>query len=354
MIQWFTSGWGEVLTVLVITLSLSVFARAFFLKIGRQVEKTHNPWDDAFIYAARAPVRTGVVLVGLSWAMEVACSNFQIETPLLESIPHFQQIVVVMCLAWFLVRLISSAEEEFNRDERIDSPVSRMRVHATGRVARVAVIAIGVVVLLQTLGFELSAVFTFGGISGLVVGLAAKDLLSNFFGGLMIFMDKPFAVGDWVSSPDKSIEGTVEHIGWRLTTIRTFSSRPLYVPNAQFATISIENPSRMHNRRIHETLGVRYCDGGQLKKIVNDVEAMLKNHPDIAQEKTIMVNFSKYAASSLEFFIYCFTSTTAWAEYNGIKQDVLFKIMDIVEANGAEFAFPTQTVFLEGVSETRP
>ena len=89
---------------------------------------------------------------------------------------------------------------------------------------------------------------------------AAKDLLANFFGGLTIYLDRPFAVGDWIRSPDREIEGTVERIGWRLTLIRTFDKRPLYIPNAVFTTIAVENPSRMHNRRIYETIGIRYDD----------------------------------------------------------------------------------------------
>ena len=101
---------------------------------------------------------------------------------------------------------------------------------------------------------------TFGGVGGLIVGLAAKDLLSNFFGGMMIYFDRPFKVGDWIRSPDRQIEGTVERIGWRMTIIRTFDKRPLYVPNSVFSSIVVENPSRMLNRRINETFGLRYQD----------------------------------------------------------------------------------------------
>ena len=104
---------------------------------------------------------------------------------------------------------------------------------------------------MQALGYSISGVLAFGGIGGIAVGFAAKDLLANFFGGLMIYLDRPFSVGDWIRSPDKNIEGTVEEIGWRLTRIRTFDKRPLYVPNSTFTQISVENPSRMLNRRIY-------------------------------------------------------------------------------------------------------
>ena len=97
----------------------------------------------------------------------------------------------------------------------------------------------------------------------------------------MIYLDRPFSVGDWVRSPEKEIEGTVEDIGWRLTRIRTFDKRPLYIPNSVFANISVENPSRMTNRRIYETLGIRYSDINSMSQIVSQVKAMLKAHDSI-------------------------------------------------------------------------
>ena len=120
---------------------------------------------------------------------------------------------------------------------------------------------------MQLLGFSIAGILTFGGVGGIAVGFAAQDLLSNFFGWLGIYLDRPFAVGDWIRSPDREIEGTVEEIGWRVTRIRTFDNRPLYVPNSAFTNIS---PSRIQQGcligRIYETIGVRYDDAGSLEQ----------------------------------------------------------------------------------------
>ncbi|MBT8448944.1 MAG: mechanosensitive ion channel family protein, partial [Gammaproteobacteria bacterium] len=161
---------------------------------------------------------------------------------------------------------------------------------------------------------------------------------------LMVYLDKPFKIGDWVRSADRQIEGVVEYIGWRQTRIRTFDKRPLYVPNAVFTTITVENPSRMLNRRIYETIGIRYEDAGRMGQIVSKVKDMLLNHPEIDTESTLIVNFNEFAASSLNFFVYTFTKTTNWIEFHEIKQDVMLKIIAIVEESGAEMAFPTQTL----------
>lgn len=110
----------------------------------------------------------------------------------------------------------------------------------------------------RALGVNIAGLLAFGGVGGIAAGLAAKSLLANLFGGLSVYLDHPFRIGDWIRSPDREIEGTVEEIGWRRTLIRTFDMRPLYVPNALFMTISVENPSRMLNRRTFEKVGVRY------------------------------------------------------------------------------------------------
>jgi MscS family membrane protein len=162
----------------------------------------------------------------------------------------------------------------------------------------------------------------------------------------MIFLDRPFVVGDWIRSSEKDIEGTVEEIGWRLTRIRTFDKRPLYVPNSVFNSITVENPSRMQNRRIYETLGLRYDDIGVMAAVVADVEKMLRNHEAIDADQTLMVNFVEFNASSVDFFVYCFTKTTVWTEFHVIKQDVLLQIAAIIAQHGAEIAFPTQTLLV--------
>jgi len=144
----------------------------------------------------------------------------------------------------------------------------------------------------------------------------------------------------------------VEYIGWRHTRVRAFNKNPIYVPNALFTTIVVENPTRMTHRRIKETIGVRYADFDSVAAIVADVKAMLRAHPDIDSTTTLIVNFNQYGASSLDIFVYTFTRTVDWTAYHAIKQDVLLKIGAVIRAHGAEIAFPTQTVHL--ASEPAP
>jgi MscS family membrane protein len=279
--------------------------------------------------------------VGLTFAAERAAVGLDLAA----LFPPLRSALVVGILTWAVIRFMNRIQMHILEDAA--DKVDVTTVEALGRLLRITVLITAGLIILQTLGFSVSGVLAFGGLGGIAVGFAAKDLLSNFFGGLMIFLDRPFGVGDWIRSPDRNIEGTVESLGWRLTTIRTFDKRPLYVPNATFLSISVENPSRMSHRRISETIGVRYDDASQLPSIVADVRAMLQVHPEIDAEQTLMVHFNTFGPSSLDFFVYCFTKTTVWTEFHRVKEDVLFEINAIIARHGAEIAFPTQTVHLQ-------
>jgi MscS family membrane protein len=249
-------------------------------------------------------------------------------------------------MIWFAVNFTENVEKSFV-DGKQKHSVDATTATAIGKLLRASIIITGVLMLLQAFGFSISGVLALGGVGGIAIGFAARSLLANFFGALMIFLDRPFSVGDWIRSPDRDIEGTVESIGWRVTQIRTFDQRPLYVPNSVFTEVSVENPSRMNNRRIYETFGIRYDDLSRMPGIVAEVHQMLVAHEDIAQERTLMVNFVTFGDSTLDFFVYSFTKTTDWATFHAVKQDVLLKIADIVAAHDAEFAFPTQTLQLQ-------
>ncbi|MDO3386390.1 mechanosensitive ion channel family protein [Gilvimarinus sp. SDUM040013] len=337
----------EVFLVVFITLLLAAFVRRILSTIVKHAHKTRNRWDDTIVEAAMAPVRWLIWLVGLCWAAEIA--HDVTEESLLKYADSVLRIGIIVLLTWFLVRLVKFGEQNFLKPEQ-GKPTDPTTVMAVGKLLRIAIIITAALVLLQSMGYSISGVLAFGGVGGIAVGFAAKDLLANFFGGLMVYLDRPFKVGDWVRSPDKEIEGTVEEIGLRLTRIRTFDKRPLYVPNQTFTQISVENPSRMLNRRIYETIGVRYDDADKMQGIVEKVREMLEQHDEIDSEQTLIVNFNAFADSSLNFFIYTFTKTVNWVHYHKVKQDVLLKVLEIVAAEGAECAFPTQTLHLpEGI-----
>lgn len=316
-------------------------------RLHRVATESEQNWDDVLITAVERPLRLGLWVVVAYLALGI----FPLAPGLQGWLIAATDTGLVFLLAWFGNRLIGGVEQEIlvPAKGRVASSTDKATVRATAKLARITLWIVAALMVLQSLGVSISGLLAFGGIGGIAVGFAAKDLLANFFGGLSIYLDRPFTVGDWIRSPDKQIEGTVENIGWRLTRIRTFDQRPLYVPNAVFSQIAVENPSRMFNRRIYETIGLRYQDADKMATIVEQVRLMLENHQEIDLSRTLIVNFVSYGPSSLDFFVYTFTKTTVWVDYHQIKEDILLQILKIIHANGADVAFPTRTLHLEQV-----
>ena len=347
-----TNDWVvQVFLIVLVSLSLSFIARRTIGKIATKLQKTKTPWDDLLTQSLQKPVSWLIWLLGLTFAADVV--HQQSGATIFEAVGPIRDVGVIIILTLFLLNLIRGTQAILiaAQTETGEQDFDEHTVEAISKLIRISIIVTSGLVMLQTLGYSVSGVLAFGGIGGIAIGFAAKDLLSNFFGGLMIYMDRPFKVGDWIRSNDRDIEGTVEHIGWRLTRIRTFDKRPLYVPNSIFATISVENPSRMTNRRIYETIGIRYEDASKMDAIVKDVKQMLLDHPEIDTKATLIVNFVSFSASSIDFFVYTFTKTTDWVRFHEIKQDVLLKIMNIIDDHAAEMAFPTSTLHVESMPE---
>ena len=189
-----------------------------------------------------------------------------------------------------------------------------------------------------------------------IVGLVFKDTLANIFGGLIIYLDSPYAVGDWIYTIDGNIQGTVEKISWRLTHIRTFDKRLIFTPNNTLITQAVVNASRMTNRRIQQYIGLRYDDFDKFEAIQKDIYSYLGEHADIDQNCLTLVNVFNgqtdmgataegfFGGSSLNFQVYTFTKVTNWARFQTIQDRIMMDIGRIVYKNGAEIAFTTMTL----------
>ncbi|MCL9780113.1 mechanosensitive ion channel family protein [Vibrio sp. S4M6] len=312
--------------------------RVLYSRLDLLVDKTKFQWDNLTLHALKAPISTLIWLWPATVSIGILIQNrFQSELNWLSTLKH---LLVIAIFVWIVIRLINNVEKHVLSQKKRDETT----VQAIAKVTRLIFLVIGGLTIMQSFGLSLSGLLTFGGVGGLIVGLAAKDLLANFFGGLMIYFDRPFKVGDWVRSPDRQIEGTVERIGWRMTIVRTFDKRPLYIPNSVFSNIVVENPSRMLNRRIKENIGLRYDDSKRLSDVVSGIKSMLQNHPDIDNNQTLIVNLVQFGPSSLDIMVYTFTKTVNWIRYQEVKQDVMLKILEVIHSHGADIAFPTQTI----------
>jgi MscS family membrane protein len=342
-----------VFTIVLLTAVFHFLEGLLFKKLQKKLEKTPTFWDDAFAYAIHKPLGMVIWLVGLTFAAQVAVhwhwhdadQNF-----ILPFIAPIRRVGIVVAIAWFFTRLTTKGEENFIAvSSKKPSKIDAGTAHALGNLIRISILITSGLIILELLHIEIGPILALGGAGTIVLGLASKDLLSNFFGALMVFLDRPFVVGDTIRSPDRQIEGTVEYIGWRLTRIRNYDKRPLYVPNSIFTTVTIENVTRMSNRRIREFVGVRYKDVSQIKDIAEKATQILKDHPQVDDSMTCSVTLHQFGPSSLDLLVFCYTKVTKWADFLPVKQDVMLKLLAIVEECGAECAFPTTTIDLPDV-----
>ena len=315
--RWVWLG-SHVFLIVLATACTRAIAKGLLNKYVQRGSESRRKWKDALSRAASKPLDWGIWVVGLSFAgnriyddvltkqtlAALAETNLIINETIRDLLVHegtdsifervgtLRSVALGVLVAWFLNRFIKEFQDVVTlpRRDGTESRWDSATVSAVGRVLRASVIITTGLLILQAYGLPIEGVLAFGGVGGIAVGFAAKDLLANFFGTLMLLIDKPFVVGDWIRSPDREIEGTVEDVGWRSTRIRTFDRRPLYVPNANFACLAVENPERMENRRIYETFRVRYEDMPNVKKLIDEAREMLRNHPAIDVTRTLMVN----------------------------------------------------------------
>jgi MscS family membrane protein len=313
--------------------------------LGRRLARTHTPWDDAALEAAEPPLRALCWLLGLNAAALLIASRT--EAGIFAYATPAREFLLIVILAWFLLRFVHAVEERLVRPQGSHHPVDVTTTRAVAKVLRISVIITAVLILLQKLGYSVSGVLAFGGIGGIAVGFAAKDLLANFFGGLMIFLDRPFSLGDWIRSPDRELEGSVEYIGWRLTRIRTADKRPLYVPNSTFASIAVENVSRMTHRRLSHSLRLRLEDWERLPRLIPRLQDMLATHPGLDPEQAQMASLEKIGESALDILLHAFTRSTDWGEFNRVREDVFLRALALIAEEGAEIAVPTRTLHME-------
>ena len=311
-------------------------------------------WLISFIRSVHAPWLTFFWVLVFSFIIPIVMLHFHIDLSKLRVINTIRSFAFVIAFYWSLWNFITNMEEEIAPSWKRMPIRDKTTIRAVAQLSRVALTILLILSVLPLMGFETSSLLAFGGVGGIAVGFAAKDTLANFLGGMMIFWDRPFSVGDWIRSPDRNIEGTVEHIGWRLTRIRTSDKRPLYVPNGVFSTITIENPSRMSHRQINLTIGLRYDDAEKIAPVAKAIETMLRQHPNVDQAQNVLVNFMEFAASSLNINVYCFTKITETPKFRVFQQDIFLKIIAIIGDHGAECAFPTTTVLMPNYDTNKP
>ena len=306
----------------------------------RFTRRTATEIDDVVLRIVSRPLSFLFIALGIFLALKIVGLENEVVVKVFKTF-------FIFVIAWTAYNLVVALEDQFYRfAEKFGREFAKEIGGFFVKVSKAFVLVVGGVAVLQEWGINVSALIASLGLGGLAFALAAKDTAANLFGGLTVLADKSMRVGDWIKIGD--VEGIVEDIGLRTTKIRSFEKSLIVVPNQFLANQSLENFSRRNVRRIKMTIGLTYSTTrDQMVKILKEIREMLRNHPGIAKDQLLMVYFTDFGDSSLDIFVYCFTNTADWAKYLEIREDVNLKIMEIVERNGASFAFPSRSIYVE-------
>lgn len=324
------------------------FTKYVLNKLHNFTAKTKTNVDDRIVDALIPPIKFIPVIIGVVVAAQYAGLD--------EILGGFYERVIRSLIAftifWALYRAIIPLSHMMNRLERVLSPII---VQWLFKILKVLVVFVGAAVILEMWGIAVGPLLAGLGIFGAAIALGAQDMFKNLIAGLTIIAEKKFQPGDWIKV-EGIIDGTVEDIGIRSTEIRRFDKAPVQVPNAQLADAAIINFSRMTHRRIYWMIGVEYrTTTKQLKIIRDEILDYLNNNDAIDKDVTLFVRVDSFNNSSIDFLVYCFTKTVVWGEWLEIKEDLAFKIKEIVEEKaGTGFAFPSQSLYIESLPGDAP
>jgi MscS family membrane protein len=334
--------WIALLFLICVAYAAGFFvARLLVRCLTSLTQRTVTPWDDLLVERAAAPMRLaaslaifyfGTLTLGLSPSGEAAMAVFA-------------QVVAVFAAAWLAMRLVDlfAAFADQKLDVRGDAGAKTL-VPMGRRIAKVFLLAIAALSLLQNLGFNITSLLAGLGIGGLAVALAAQKTLENVFGGMMVVLDRPVKIGDFCKVGEHM--GTVEDIGMRASLLRTLDQTVVSIPNSEFSTVRIENFAGRRRMRLATVLQVGYdTTPDQMRYLLIELKRLLHAHPKVlsAPLRVRLVNFGQH---SLDIELFAYIGTGDYDEFTAVREDLFLRIMDIVAASGAYFAYPSQTLYL--------
>jgi len=346
-------GVGSILSALAILFLFLVlrglFTRFVIAQIARLTRRSAMELDDEIVAAMQGPLRLVPIVLGVFLASKALGAEGQLAVFLGE----LNRSLVIFTIFWGLYQIIAPAVAALNRAQSL---LTEGLLAWLSNVSRAVIALLGGAAMLESWGIRVGPLLAGLGLFGVAVALGAQDLFKNLIAGLFIIAERRYNIGDWISV-DNVVEGVVEQIGFRTTKVRRFDKAPVYVPNSQISDSAMTNFSQMSHRRIYWKINLEYRTTlDQLRRIREQIEMYLMRSDEFAKppEVPLFVRIDSFAESSIDLLLYTFTKTTQWGEWLQIKEGLAYQVKQIVEANEAGFAFPSQSVYVEAVPpETR-
>lgn len=332
--------------LLIIYLARRVLTWVLLTPLQRLMNRSGRQVNDRLIKAVFGSVRLVLVAVALLVSAQILAVGDSFFFGLIQVMARSLLIIATLLLVYRLVDILAPTGIQLASltgltiDERL-LPFLRAAL-------KLFIIAVGLVIILQELGYDVSGLIAGIGIGGLAISLAAQDTIANLFGFASIVADRPFNVGDYIKTPDG--EGTVERVGLRSTRLRQVDQTEITLPNNKVANSAISNLSRMNKRRINFILALTYdTTAPQMRDLLARLRALLDTWPTVERD-SIQVFFSKFGESSLDVSIHCYIQKSGYIDLMTEQELIQLAVMDIVEALGLNLAFPSRSIYIENLN----
>ena len=303
-------------------------------------KRTTNKLDDTFVQALDGPARFLPIVLGFF----IASYYMNISSDGREIVDTINRTLITILIFWVIHQIIEPISYILSG---LDKLLTRELIGWILKSLKILIFILGLAAVLELWGIKIGPIIAGLGLFGVAVALGAQDLFKNLISGILVLVEKRFKIGDWIAV-EGIIEGTVENIGFRSTSIRKFDKSLAIIPNFQFAENAVVNVSETSNWRIRWIITLQYDSTiDQLKKVREEIENYINSSDDFNQSAGVAVRIEKFSDSSIDILVRCFTNSNSWSNSLEVKERLAIEIKQIVEKNGASFAFPSQSIYIE-------
>ena len=346
-------GWMiELATLLALVVFFNVFIGWLLKKLHSRFQRQHNLWKDAFVVAIRKPLSSFVWLIAFVQLINGFWERFSGQH-LIQSPHAVIKIGLIITVFWFLFRWKNGVIHRLlEKSKKRELAFDTSKIDAINKVITLCLYFITTLLLIEQLGGSMNTLIAFGGVSGLAIAFASQQIISNFFGGMMIYFTQPFKIGDWIKIPEKDVEGHVEEIGWYTTQILSLDKFPIYIPNSILTNVIVMNPSRMTHRQIKETLGLRYEDLGKVPEILSLLRERIPQQEHVDTQYSPSIYLTAFNTHSIDIQVTAYTEKVDKKEFAEFTEALLLLCSRTIQECGADFAVPiTGLEFPKGIPQ---
>ena len=316
-----------------------VFSKFVVKKLESYVSKSTNSFDNSLVHSMEGPAKFFPIVLGFF----VSTSYLTVDSGMVDTI---NRSLITILIFWTFHQVVGPFSAVI---KSVGGLLSRDLINWIIKAIKVLILVLGFAAVLDLWGIKIGPIIAGLGLFGVAVALGAQDLFKNLISGILVLVEKRFKIGDWIYV-DGIIEGVVERIGFRSTVIRKFDKSIATIPNASFAENAVVNITETTNWRISWIITLQYSSTiDQLKNIRDQIEKFITTNKDfkIGEDTEHAIRIDKFSDSSIDMYVRCFTVTDDWGEWLKVKERLAVKIKEIVESNGASFAFPSTSIYVE-------